>query len=166
MNQQDQHKMTFQTHHDHYEFRVMPFGLSGAPATLQSAMNSVLAPLLRKGVLVFFDDILVYSHTWAEHLHILQQVLHILSQQCWYVKLSKCTFAQQQIAYLGHVISQTGVATDPTEVEVVTSWPVPSNVKDLRGFLGLAGYYRKFVKNFGIIAKPLTELLKKGVLFV
>jgi hypothetical protein len=80
MNPQDQHKTTFQTHHDHYEFRVMPFGLSGAPATFQSAMKSVLAPLLRKGVLVFFDDILVYSHTWAEHLHVLQQALHILSQ--------------------------------------------------------------------------------------
>jgi hypothetical protein len=166
MNPQDQHKTTFQTHHVHYEFRVMPFGLSGAPATFQSAMNSALAPLLRKGVLVFFDDILVYNHTWAEHLHSLQQVLHILHQQRWYVKLSKCTFAKQQIAYLGHVISQKGVATDPTKVEVVASWPVPSNVKDLRGFLGLAGYYRKFVRNFGIIAKPLTELLKKGVLFV
>lgn len=87
--------MTFQTHHGHYEFRVMPFGLSGAPATFQSAMNSALAPLLRKGVLVFFDDILVYSHTWAKHLHSLQQVLHILHQQRWYVKLSKCTFAKQ-----------------------------------------------------------------------
>jgi hypothetical protein len=166
MNPTDQHKTAFQTHHGHYEFRVMPFGLSGAPATFQSAMNSTLAPLLRKSVLVFFDNILVYNSTWDEHLHHLTQVLQILHREQWYIKLSKCAFAKQQIAYLGHVISPNGVATDPAKVEAVSSWPTPANCKELRGFLGLAGYYRKFVKNFGVIARPLTDLLKKGVVFL
>jgi hypothetical protein len=166
MSPQDQHKTAFQTHHGHFEFKVMPFGLSGAPATFQGAMNSTLAPLLRKCVLVFFDDILVYSKTWEEHLQHLTQVLQILHKEQWYIKLSKCAFAKQQIAYLGHVISVNGVATDPNKVEAVSSWPTPVNCKELRGFLGLAGYYRKFVKNFGVIARPLTDLLKKGVIFV
>jgi hypothetical protein len=166
MSHKDQHKTAFQTHHGYYEFRVMPFGLSGAPATFQSAMNSTLAPLLRKSVLVFFDDILVYSKTWEEHIHHLRQVLQILQREQWYIKLTKCSFAKQQIAYLGHVISPNGVATDPTKVAAVSSWPTPANCKELRGFLGLAGYYRKFVKNFGVIARPLTDLLKKGVVFL
>jgi hypothetical protein len=166
MNPHDQYKTAFQTHHGHFEFRVMAFGLSGAPATFQGAMNTTLAPILRKFALVFFDDILVYSRTWEDHLNHLSQVLQLLLQDQWYIKLSKCAFAQQQIAYLGHVISSKGVSTDPNKVEAVKSWPVPTNSKELRGFLGLAGYYRKFVRHFGMIAKPLTTLLKKGVLFV
>jgi len=160
------YKTAFQTHTGHYEFRVMVFGLSGAPSTFQKAMNSTLAPLLRKYVLVFFDDILIYSNSYAEHLEHIQQVLQLLQQDQWKVKLSKCAFAQRQVTYLGHVISEHGVATDPGKVSAVMNWPVPANVKVLRGFLGLAGYYRKFVRHFGIIAKPLTELLKKGVVYV
>ena len=144
----------------------MAFGLSGAPASFQGAMNTTLAPILRKFALVFFDDILVYSRTWEDHLNHLSQVLQLLLQDQWHIKLSKCAFAQQQIAYLGHVISSKGVSTDPNKVEVVKSWPVPTNSKELRGFLGLAGYYRMFVRHFGMIAKPVTTLLKKGVLFV
>jgi hypothetical protein len=166
MHPEDQHKTAFQTHHGHFEFKVMPFGLSGAPATFQSAMNSTLAPLLRKCVLVFFDDILIYSKTWEDHMQHVAQVLHILYTEQWFIKLSKCAFAKQQIAYLGHVISKDDVATDPTKIEAVSSWPVPVNCKELRGFLSLAGYYRKFVKNFGVIARPLTDLLKKAVVFV
>jgi hypothetical protein len=144
----------------------MAFGLSGAPASFQGAMNTTLAPILRKFALVFFDDILLYSRTWEDHLNHLSQVLQLLLQDQWHIKLSKCAFAQQQIAYLGHVISSKGVSTDPNKAEAVKSWPVPTNSKELRGFLGLAGYYRKFVRHFGMIAKPLTTLLKKGVLFV
>lgn len=115
----DQHKTAFQTHHGHFEFKVMAFGLLGAPATFQGAMNRTLAPLLRHCALVFFDDILVYSRTWEDHLQHLQSVLHLLSTDRWQIKLTKCSFAKQQIAYLGHVISQQGVATDPTKVEAV-----------------------------------------------
>lgn len=144
----------------------MSFGLTGAPATFQGAMNKTLQPLLRKCALVFFDDILVYSPTWEVHLQHIEQVLQLLLKDSWQVKLSKCTFGRQEIAYLGHVISQAGVSTDPSKVSTVVSWPVPVTCKELRGFLGLAGYYRKFVKNFGIIAKPLTSLLKKHAVFV
>ena len=163
---EDTHKTAFQTHTGHYEFRVMPFGLSGAPATFQKAMNTTLAPLLRKCVLVFFDDIHIYSKTYEEHLEHVKMVLQLLAKDHWQVKFSKCTFAQRQVSYLGHVISQAGVSTDPSKVQAILQWPIPANVKELRGFLGLAGYYRKFIKNFGIIVKPLTELLRKGALFI
>jgi hypothetical protein len=159
------YKTAFQTQTGHYEFRVMAFGLTGAPATFQMAMNTTLAPLLRKCVLVFFDDILIYSKSYEEHVMHVKQVLELQARDQWKVKLSKCSFAQRKITYLGHVISQQGVSTDPSKIEAVVNWPVPTNAKELRGFLGLAGYYRKFVKHFGIISKPLTELLKKGAIF-
>jgi len=129
-------------------------------------MNSTLAPLLRKCVLVFFDDILVYSPSLEEHLCHLRLILELLAKDKWQVKLSKCSFAQQQLAYLGHIISGKGVATDPAKISAIVQWPVPSFVKELRSFLGLAGYYRKFVKHFAVLAKPLTSLLKKQVLLV
>lgn len=162
----EEFKTAFQTHFGQFEFRVMAFGLTGAPGTFQGAMNSTLAPYLRKFVLVFFDDILIYSQSYEEHLVHIRLVFELLAKDQWKIKLSKCTFAQQEIKYLGHVISGAGVGTDPSKVAVVAQWPVPSNAKELRGFLGLAGYYRKFVKNFGIISRPLTELLKKNVVFV
>lgn len=161
----EEFKTAFQTHFGHFEFRVMSFGLTGAPGTFQDAMNSTLAPFPRKFVLVFFDDILIFSKTYEEHLEHLQLVFQQLQVHEWKIKLSKCAFAQTSIAYLGHVISDAGVATDPQKVATVSSWPSPTSTKELRGFLGLAGYYRKFVQHFGILAKPLTELLKKNSLF-
>jgi hypothetical protein len=149
----EEYKTAFQTHFGLFEFNVMAFGLCGAPATFQGALNTTLAPLLRKCVLVFFDDILVYSATLTDHLEHLRQVLQLLANDQWQVKLSKCTFAQQQLAYLGHIISAAGVATDPSKVHAIQSWPQPTNVKELRSFLGLAGYYRKFVRHFAVIAK-------------
>jgi hypothetical protein len=128
-------------------------------------MNSTLAPLLRKCVLVFFDDILVYNKTYSDHVLHLEQVFQILQQDQWRVKPSKCAFAKREISYLGYVISERGVTTCPDKIKVVSDWSSPRNVKELRSFLGLAGYYRKFVKHFGIIAKPLTDLLKKHTMF-
>lgn len=160
------HKTAFQTHVGHYEFRVMAFGLTGAPGTFQRAMNHTLAPLLRKCVLVFFDDILIYSATLTDHVRHLQQVFELLDRAQWKVKMSKCSFAQNKVSYLGHVVSSQGVATDPTKVQAVADWPTPTCLKELRSFLGLAGYYRKFIRHFGVICKPLTVLLKKGSLFV
>lgn len=162
----EEFKTAFQTHFGHFEFRVMAFGLCGAPGTFQGAMNTTLAPLLRKCVLLFFDDILIYSSTFEEHLLHLSQVLELLAKDNWIVKLSKCSFAQQSITYLGHIISAEGISTDPAKVEAIRTWPQPETVKELRSFLGLAGYYRKFVKHFAIITKPLTNLLRKQVLFV
>jgi hypothetical protein len=144
----------------------LAFGLTGAPGTFQEAVNSTLSPCLRKFVLVFFDDILIYSATYADHLLHIKLVFELLAQDKWKIKLSKCTFAQRQINYLGHVISEHGVGTDPKKIEAISNWPSPQNTKELRSFLGLAGYYRKFVRNFGVISKPLTELLKKSVIFV
>ena len=162
----EEHKTAFQTHVGQYEFCVMAFGLTGAPGTFPGAMNVTLAPGLRRFALVFFDDILVYNRTLEEHVHHLCQVLSWLRADQWKLKLSKCKFALQTISYLGHVVSADGLSTDPSKVQAIVDWPTPQSVKELRGFLGLAGYYRKFVKNFGIMAKPLTELLKKDRLFV
>jgi hypothetical protein len=144
----------------------MSFGLTRAPHTFQKAMNHTLAPLLRKSALVFFDDILVYSQPYSDHIVHLEQVFKLLQAEQWFVKLSKCSFVVQEISYLGYVINERGVSTSPAKIAAVAEWLVPTCVKELRSFLGLAGHYRKFVRHFGVIAKPLTELLKKHVLFV
>jgi len=111
--------------------------------------------------LVFFDDILVYCHTWKEHLSHLELVLQLLQQHQLYAKLSKCLFGLQQVDYLGHTVSGQGVTMDSDKVEAMLQWPIPVTIKQLRGFLGLIGYYRKFIKSYAIIAAHLTELLKK-----
>jgi hypothetical protein len=155
-------KTAFQTHNGHYEYRVMSYGVTGGPATFQLTMNSILAPLLRKCVVVFIDGILIYSQTWEDHMAHVKAVFSILDKNEFKVKLSKCAFAQNKMHYLGYVVSREGVATDSDKVVVIKSWPTPKNVKDIRSFLGLAGYYRNFVQNFGIISQPLTKLLTKG----
>jgi hypothetical protein len=137
----EEHKTAFQTHLGQYEFKVMAFGLTGAPRTFQLAINSTLALGLRCFVVVFFDDILVYSRTFEDHLQHLALVFAWLKAYQWKIKLSKCTFAQRSISYLGHIVSEAGVATDPKKVCAISEWLVPTNVKALRGFLGLVGYY-------------------------
>lgn len=114
---------------------------------------------------MFIDDILVYSKTWEDHLKHLQEVFELLSQHQFKVKLSKCSFAKQQSPYLGHVISREGVTTDPANVAIIQNWPTLGCVKEVRSFLGLARYYTRFVRNFGVISKPLTNILKKGTVF-
>lgn len=159
-------KTAFKTHHGHFQFRVMPFGLTNAPATFQCVANSIFAGYIRKFVLVFMDDILVYNKSLAEYLQHLKVVFEILWQNQFYAKLSKCQFAAPKLEYLGHIISQQGVATDPTKTEAMLAWPTPTNLTELRGFLGLTGYYRKFVKNYGILAKPLIDLLQQHKTFL
>ncbi|XP_026399371.1 uncharacterized protein LOC113295235 [Papaver somniferum] len=124
-------------------------------------MNDVFKPHLRKFILVFFDDILVYSPDMDTHLKYLEITLSTLKQHTLFSKLSKCSFGQDKVEYLGHIISKEGVAADPIKIEFILQWPIPITLKELMGFLGLTGYYRKFVKNYGVICKPLTDLLKK-----
>lgn len=155
------HKTAFKTHHGHYEFLVMPFGLTNAPSIFQSFMNQVFQSCLRKFVLIIFDDILIYSKTWHAHVYHIQLVFQILQKHQLFVKLSKCEFGASRITYLGHIISKQGVEMDPDKVAAVQTWPYPSSTKEVRGLLGLIGYYKRFIKNYGIIVAPLTTLLKK-----
>lgn len=158
---QDTHKTAFRTHDGHYEFLVLPFGLMNGPATFQSLMNDVFRPFLRKFVLVFFDDILVYSKTAKEHKHHMELVFDKLSQNRLVVNRKKCEFGRAEVAYLGHVISDKGVAVDGEKVKAILDWKQPKNLKELRGFLGLTGYYRKFISKYAHKAQPLTAQLKK-----
>lgn len=140
----------------------MPFGLTNAPATFQGVMNEIFRDYIGRFVFVFFDDILIYSTDMNEHLKHLELVFQRLRDNHLYVKRSKCAFAQSKIEYLGHVISSQGVAADENKIIAMQQWPSPKNLKSLRGFLGLTGYYRRFVKHYGSLSRPLTNLLKKG----
>ena len=148
----DIHKTDFRTHQGHYEFLVMSFGLSNAPSTFQTTMNQLFQPYLRQ---------LVYSRTLPDHLHHLELVFRSLLQQQFLLKMTKCSFAQTSISYLGHIVSPEGVSPDQEKIRAMVDWPTPSNVKQLRGFLGLTGFYRKFVQHYASIVAPLTELLCK-----
>ncbi|KAD4384249.1 hypothetical protein E3N88_24417 [Mikania micrantha] len=161
VNPADVEKTAFRTHSGHYEFKVMPFGLTNAPSTFQSAMNDLFRPYLRRFILVFFDDILVYSPSLEQHIENLTVTLELLEKNQFYAKFSKCCFGQSKVSFLGHIVSSEGVQVDQDKVTAVASWPVPTNVKEVRGFLGLTGYYRRFVKHYGLIARPLTGLTKK-----
>jgi hypothetical protein len=153
-------KTAFRTRYGHFEFLVLPFGLTNAPATFMHLMQQVFRAHLDSFVIVFLDDILIYSETLEEHKQHVQTVLELLRKHKLYAKKSKCEFFRSRVSFLGHVVSDEGVSMEQDKVKAVREWPVPKSVHDIRSFLGLAGYYRRFVKGFSTIAAPLSELVK------
>jgi hypothetical protein len=162
----DIQKTTFVTRYGQYEFTVMPLGLTNAPTFFMNLINKVFMEELDKFVIVFIDDILIYSKSRKEHEQHLWIVLRRLRAHQLYAKLSKCEFWLEKIAFLGHILTAEGIEVDPSKVEAVSKWKQPSNVSEVRSFLGMAGYYCRFIKGFSSIARPMTELLKKGNRFV
>jgi len=155
-------KTAFRTRYGHYEFLVMPFGLTNAPTVFMDLMNRVFRPYLDSFVVIFIDDILVYSSSDQEHEQHLGLILQTLREHRLYAKLSKCEFWLKEVTFLGHVISVDGILVDSRKVEVVLKWERPTNVTEIRSFLGLAGYHRRFIEGFSTIAIPMTRLTRKG----
>ncbi|OMO58913.1 reverse transcriptase [Corchorus capsularis] len=162
---EDVPKSAFRTRYGHYEFLVMPFGLTNAPAAFMDLMNRVFKDYLDKFVVVFIDDILVYSKSMEEHGEHLRLVLQILREKKLYAKFKKCEFWLDSVAFLGHVVSKDGISVDPEKVKAIVEWSRPTNATEVRSFLGLAGYYRRFVEGFSSIAMPMTKLTRKGAKF-
>ncbi|GJZ33431.1 putative reverse transcriptase domain-containing protein [Tanacetum coccineum] len=158
-------KTAFRTRYGHYEFQVMPFGLTNAPAVFMDLMNRVCRPYLDKFVIVFIDDILIYSKTKEEHDVHLRLILELLKKEELYAKFSKCDFWLSKVQFLGHVIDSEGIHVDPAKIESIKDWESPKTPTEIRQFLGLAGYYRRFIEGFSKIAKPMTKLTQKSVKF-
>jgi hypothetical protein len=154
-------KTAFTSRYGLYEFTVMSFGLTNAPAYFMYLMNKVFMEYLDKFVVVFIDDILVFSRSEEEHEEHLRLVLQKLREHQLYAKFSKCAFWLKEVSFLGHIITDGGIAVDPSKVRDVLNWSPPKNVPEIRSFLGLAGYYRRFIEGFSKIVKPLTTLLEK-----
>ncbi|KAI4370917.1 hypothetical protein MLD38_019209 [Melastoma candidum] len=157
----DEWKTAFKTPDGLYEWMVMPFGLSNAPSTFMRVMTDVLKPFLKTFVVVYFDDILIYSKTEEDHLIHLRHVLDVLSQEKLYINLKKCSFMEREVLFLGYIISDKGLAPDPEKVRAIIEWPTPMSITEVRSFHGLASFYRRFIKNFSSVMSPLTECLKK-----
>ena len=158
-------KTAFTTSEGLYEFKVMPFGLCNAPATFQRLMNRVLCDVNWVECLVYIDDTVVIGRTFEQHLSNLGTVLSRLRQAGLKLQPAKCKLCQKEVRFLGHVISENGIATDPEKTAVIATWPVPESKKNIQQFLGLANYYRRFIKDFGPTAKPLQRLLEKNIAF-
>ncbi|KAL4555554.1 hypothetical protein LXL04_038176 [Taraxacum kok-saghyz] len=154
---EDTEKTAFRTRYGHYEFVVMPFGLTNAPAAFMDLMNRVCSHMLDRSVIVFIDDILVYSKTKEEHEIHLREVLEVLRREKLYAKFSKCEFWLREVQFLGHVVNQSGIIVDPAKISAVMQWEVPRTPTEIRSFLGLAGYYRRFIQDFSKIGLPLTH---------
>nr|GFA56404.1 reverse transcriptase [Tanacetum cinerariifolium] len=166
VKEQDVSKTAFRTRYGHYEFLVMPFGLTNAPTIFMDLMNQIFHEFLDKFVIVFIYDILVFSKSKEEHEDHLRTVLQTLRQEKLYAKFSKCEFWLSSVAFLGHIVSAEGITMDPAKVEAITKWPRPTSVTEVRSFMGLAGYYHRFVKGFSRLALPLAKLMRKGEKFV
>ncbi|KAI3739445.1 hypothetical protein L2E82_29849 [Cichorium intybus] len=166
VQEEDIPKTAFRTRYGHYEFLVMPFGLTNAPAVFMDLMNRVCKPYLDKFVIVFIDDILIYSRTKEEHGQHLRIILELLRQEKLYANFSKCEFWIRKVQFLCHVVNNKGIHVDPSKIDAIKNWETPKTPTEIRQFLGLAGYYRRFIENFSKIAKPLSTLTQKDKTFV
>ncbi|GKF51338.1 putative reverse transcriptase domain-containing protein, partial [Tanacetum coccineum] len=162
VHEDDIQKTAFRTRYGHFEFTVMPFGLTNAPAIFMDLMNWVCKPYLDKFVIVFIDDILVYSKSKEEHEVHLRLVLELLKKEQLDAKFSKCEFWLQEVQLLSHAVNQNGIHVDPSKIKAIKNWKAPTTPSKIRSFFGLAGYYRRFIANFSKIAKPLTSLTQKN----
>ena len=163
----DEHveRTAFNTRYGQFEFLVMPFGLTNAPATFMTLMNQIFHDYLDDFVVVFLDDVLIYSKSMSDHVLHVEKVLSLLREHKLFAKISKCEFGVKQVEYLGHIVSEEGMAVDPKKIAVIRDWPSPTNVHEVRQFVGLASYYRSFIRGFSSIASPLTRLLRQDVVF-
>ena len=158
-------KTTFRTRYGHFEFTVMPFGLTNAPTAFMVRMHRVFRPYLDQIVMVFVDDILINSQLEREHEDHLRIILQLLRDHQLYANFSKCEFWLTKVRFLGHVVSTSGVSVDPEKVEAVMSWERPKSVFEIRSFLGLARYHRRFIKDFSQLSAPMMRLTRKEVKF-
>ncbi|GJZ32484.1 putative reverse transcriptase domain-containing protein [Tanacetum coccineum] len=165
VREEDIPKTAFKTRYGHYEFQVMPFGLTNAPAVFMDLMNRVCKPYLDKFVIVFIDDILIYSKNKKEHEEHLKAILELLKKEELYAKFSKCEFWIPKVQFLGHVIDSQGIHVDPAKIESIKDWASPKTPTEIRQFLGLVGYFRRFIEGFSKVAKPMTKLMQKKVAF-
>ncbi|GJY96107.1 putative reverse transcriptase domain-containing protein [Tanacetum coccineum] len=162
VQEEDISKTAFRTRYGNFEFMVMPFGLTNAPTVFTDLMNRVCNPYLDKFLIVFIDDILIYSKSKEEHEVHLKLVLELLKKEKLFIKFSKCEFWLQEVYFLRHVVNSNRIHVDPSKIEAVKNWKVPKTPTGIRSFLGLAGYYRHFIANFSKIAKLLTSLTQKN----
>jgi hypothetical protein len=158
----DEWKTAFKTRDGLFEWLVMPFGLTNAPSTFMRVMTQILRPFIDKFVVVYFDDILIFSQNLEEHVNHLTQVLHTLRFESFFINLKKCSFAQSSVLFLGFIVSAEGISADPAKVRAILEWPTPNNIHEVRSFHGLASFYRRFIKGFSGIMAPITECTKKG----
>ena len=161
MAEESKEKTAFTTPNGLYQFKVLPFGLCNAPGTFQRLMQHVLREYISKFCVIYLDDVIVYSSTFTDHLGNLQTIFDAIRIAQLKVKLSKCKFGTISVEFLGHIVSRMGIYPTQRNIIAVTTFPVPETVKDVRAFLGLCTFYRKFIQDFGKLARPLYHLLKK-----
>jgi hypothetical protein len=166
MKEGDEWKTAFKTKYGLCEWLVMPFGLTNAPSTFIHLMNHVLRAFIGRFVVVYFDDILIYNKNLEERVMHLKSVLEILRKEKLFANLKKCTFCTDKLAFLGFVVSKRGIEVDEEKVNATQEWPTPTTISQVRSFHGLASFYRRFVRDFGSLAAPLTEVIKKNVMFM
>ena len=156
----DEWKTAFKTKGGLFEWLVMPFGLSNAPSTFMRLMNQVFRPYIGRFVVVYFDDILIYSQSEQDHYDHLREIMEVLEKENLYGNLKKCTFFVKEVIFLGYVVSRDGIKVDESKIEAIRSWPVPKSIHDVRSFYGLASFYRRFIRDFSTITAPMTEVIK------